>query len=106
MVAIYHRVKKHEDFNKSARTILELVQTANLRAPNKDRCLYLDIDGHRNAAGGFDVDMFELQQDFVLGFLLPFLKEAHMPIISVENTEDQRNDIPDRLEIKECLSTT
>ena len=43
--------------------------------------------------------MFELQKDFLLGFLMPFLAELHMPLIHVENTKGQRQDLPEELHI-------
>lgn len=90
-IAIYHRVMRREGFEETARILLHLVRDARDKAPDKPRVLYLDIDGHRNEAGGFDGEMFELQQEFVLGFLMPFLKEVHMPLgIGIEPTRTEQ----------------
>lgn len=78
---------------------MSLVYAAEKKEPGKPRTLYLDIDGHRNAQGGFDADMLELQKEFGLKFLLPFLTEVHFPLISAKNKNPQRNDVPERLEI-------
>ncbi len=43
--------------------------------------------------------MLELQKEFCLVFLMPFLTEAHLPLVSVQNPGAQRNDVPERLEI-------
>ena len=43
--------------------------------------------------------MFELQKDFLLGFLMPFLAELHTPLIHVENRKAQRTDLPEELHI-------
>lgn len=96
-IAIYHRVMRREGFEESARILLDLVRDAQEKSPGEPRVLFLDIDDHRNEAGGFDDEMFELQQEFVLGFLMPFLKEAHMPLVAASNPREQDNEIPDEL---------
>ena len=98
-VALYHRVLRRENFEKAAKDLVSLVYAAEKKEPGKPRTLYLDIDGHRNAQGGFDADMLELQKEFGLKFLLPFLTEVHFPLISAKNKNPQRNDVPERLEI-------
>lgn len=98
-VAIYHRVLRRENFEKAAKDLVAAVYAAEKKAPGKPRMLFLDIDGHRNEQGGFDADMLELQKEFGLGYLLQYLTEAHFPLISVKNTNKQRNDVPNILEI-------
>ena len=94
-VALYHRVLRRENFEKAAKDLVSLVYAAEKKEPGKPRILYLDIDGHRNAQNGFDVDMLELQKEFGLNFLLPFLTEIHFPMISMRNNNAQRNDVPE-----------
>ncbi|MUT65955.1 hypothetical protein GOM71_08420 [Paenibacillus sp. NEAU-GSW1] len=53
----------------------------------------MDIEGHKNKDGGFDHDMFELQKDFILSFLMQFISEVSMPLGRYKN-ENQKNDIP------------
>ena len=60
----------------------------------------LDIIGHRNKEGGYDADMLELQKEFCIGFLMQFLTELHVPLGSVKNKDEQRNDVPARLVIE------
>lgn len=98
-VALYHRVLRRENFEKAAKDLVSLVYAAEKKEPGKPRTLYLDIDGHRNAQGEFDADMLELQEEFGLRFLLPFLTEVHFPLISARNKNPQRNDVPEQLEI-------
>jgi hypothetical protein len=43
--------------------------------------------------------MLELQRDFILGFLMPFLTAAYIPLVSVRNNKRQRNDVPDKVTI-------
>ena len=97
-VALYHIVWKHENFEKTARILFEMVQQVSKKFPNKKRSLYLDIEGHRNKEGGFDNDMYELQRHFILEFLQPYISEVHMPlggaIFGV-----QREDLPDEFKI-------
>jgi hypothetical protein len=99
-IALYHVVYRHEGFEEAAQALFTLVQDAQARFPNRRRSLFLDIEGHRNEQGGFDPDMFELQQDFLLDFLGRFLSEIHCPLIIVSKPKGQENDIPDRLEIQ------
>ncbi|MED4954761.1 HNH endonuclease [Paenibacillus macerans] len=98
-IAIYHLVYEHEDFETTATILVKLLQKVQKDSPNHKRYLYIDIEGHKNNSGGYDHDMFELQKDFALGFLLQFFTRIHMPLISVENNKLQRNDVPEEFEI-------
>lgn len=100
MIAIYHRVYRRENFEKAAQDLFGLLYTAQSKQPEQPRALYVDIDGHRNEAGGFDDDMLELQQEFGLHMLLPFVKELHFPLFSVENPHEQKNDVPEKIMIQ------
>ena len=98
-IAIQHTVFAEENFQKAARMIYKLIYTAQQNFPNQKRILYLDIEGHRNGAGGYDHDMMELQKDFILGFLMPYITAVHMPLISVENKKLQKNELVEDLAI-------
>lgn len=98
-VAIYHRIMRRENFETAAKDLFRLLAEAQKKEPGRKRVLYLDIDGHKNQAGGFDEDMFELQRHFIVEFLLPYFSEVHIPLGSFVNKEEQRNDIPDQLDI-------
>ncbi len=93
-VALYHIIYQQEGFEESAQTLFKLIQRAQRLNPGKKRILYLDIEGHRNSDGSFDNDMFELQDEFLLGFLSPYLSEIHCPIFDAANPKSQKNDIP------------
>jgi hypothetical protein len=93
-IAIYHVVYPHEGFEEAAQALFTLVQEAQRRHPGKPRKLYLDIEGHRQSGGGFDPDMVELQQEFLLGFLSPYLSEIHAPLVRATNTKPQANELP------------
>jgi HNH endonuclease len=96
-IAIYHLVFSHEDFETAANHLFELVKNAQKQCPNQNRVLFLDIEGHRNKKGGFEHDMFELQTDYLMGSLSPFLKEAYMPLNHFINPRLQDNDLPDEI---------
>ncbi len=98
-IALYHFVYAHEDFDITAKILMNLISNAQKKHPGKPRHLYIDIEGHRNAEGGFDQDMFELQTNFMIEFLLEYLTEVHMPLASLKNTENQVNRIPNKLAI-------
>ena len=97
---IYHVIYAHEGFDDAAQAIFKLLQRAQQVQPNKSRKLFLDIEGHRNAEGGFDADMFEFQKDFLFGSLAQFFSEIHCPLCEVTNPKSQENDIPPELIIK------
>lgn len=98
-MALYHCVYPEENFERAAREIFDLIVHTIKFFPNAKRSLYLDIEGHRTPTGAFDDDMFELQKDFLLGFLMPFLAELHTPLVHVENRKPQRADLPEELHI-------
>lgn len=98
-VAIYHRIMRRENFETAAKDIFHLLVETQKKEPDRPRSLYLNIDGHRNEAGGFDKDMMELQKEFLLGFLAPYFTELHLPLGTVINKKGQNNDIMDELEI-------
>jgi hypothetical protein len=103
-VAIYHRVYAEEGFDTAAQMLFDLDRRAQTHSPGAERALYLDIDGHRNQAGGFDTDMLELQQHFVLGFLMQFLTEVNMPLAAGARRQDgsrQSDDLPETLLIRQ-----
>jgi len=100
-IAIYHVVYAHEGFAEAAQTLFTLVQEAQRFHPGNPRNLYLDIEGHRQSAGGFDPDMVELQDEFLLGFLGLYLSEIHAPLVRATNTKPQANELPPALVIQE-----
>jgi hypothetical protein len=100
-IGLYHAVYPNEGFNEAATALFELVRGAEQRSPGRRRVLCLDIDGHRNDKGGYDLEMYELQTHFVVDFLMPFLAESYLPIgLHIANPKSQRDDIPDMLEIR------
>jgi hypothetical protein len=86
---------------EAAQTLFTLVQDAQRCHPGEPRKLYLDIAGHRTSAGGFDPDRVELQQEFLLGFLRPFLSEIHIPFVHAMNTNPQENELAPALVIQD-----
>ncbi|WP_049806818.1 hypothetical protein [Pseudofrankia inefficax] len=76
--------------------LLELVRKAAEAQPGVRRGLFLDIEGHRNSAGGYDHDMMELQTGFILGYLAPWLSEIHLPLLKGKKAvcPGQREDVP------------
>ena len=96
-LALYHRVYRRENFEKAAKDLFGLIQKAQKDNPNMERVMYVDIDGHRNEAGGFDADMRELQIEFGTSMLLPYVKELHFPLGTIINKGEQNNDIPEKL---------
>lgn len=98
-VAIYHRVMRRENFETAAKDLVRLFADTQKMKPDQPRELYLDIDGHRNEAGGFDADMLEQQKEFGIGFLLQYFTELHFPLGTIVNQGEQNNDVPDKFEI-------
>src|SRR5512143_343762 len=105
-VAIYHVVYAHEKFEKDAKMLLQLVRKVQETHPGAPRLLYLDIEGHRNSEGGYDADMFELQNEFLMGFLMPFLTEATVPLMRLRNDKGQNNDVPHDLKVMKAPASS
>lgn len=93
---LYHIVYEHETFEQAARALVDLVAFSERESSGAPRVLFLDIEGHRNPEGGFDHDMFELQKEFLIGYLLQFMTEIRTPLYHVRNTKGQRDDVPER----------
>ena len=98
-VALYHYVYSHENFEETAQMLFKMVKNARDQFPGKPRYLYLDIEGHRNQAGGFDRDMFELQSHFLPEFLGKYLCAFYVPLGDFEHKAPQQEDMPDGLKI-------
>ncbi|MGW9439952.1 HNH endonuclease [Streptomyces sp. NPDC055607] len=98
-VGIYHDMKVYENFERCAQRIFQCVRMAQEQSPGAPRRLYLDIQGHRNSAGGYDHDAYELMKDFGMGYLLQYLTELSTPLYQVRNNGGQRNDLPNTLTI-------
>lgn len=98
-IAIYHTVLEDEDFSTATRMLHNLIYQTQKQFPNQERILYLDILGHRNSSGGFDHDMFELQKEFLVERIMPYVSEAHVPLVGVINNKYQKNDIEEEVMI-------
>ena len=101
-IAIHHRIKSTEGFDRSVEILMSLVREAQERNPGAPRVLYLDIDGHRNDVGGFDQDMFELQSVFMFTVLFDFFSEVYCPLYHACNPAYQKDVIPENLQILPC----
>ncbi|MFI7101284.1 HNH endonuclease [Streptomyces sp. NPDC050161] len=100
-IALYHDMRVEEDFTKCATRLFAILKKAAATSPGAPRYLYLDIQGHRNAADGYDADALEIIRDFLLGVLSPYLTEISTPLYQARNPEPQREDIPDALNIRD-----
>ncbi len=98
-LVLYHCVYAEEDLEDAALALFDVVAYTQRTFPGAERHLFVDIEGHRLPNESFDQDMFELQKDFLLGYLMRFLTEAHMPLIHVRNPNPQQEDMPDELHI-------
>jgi len=98
-IAIAHRVLAHEDFDRTAQILLNLLNNAQRKFPAAKRCLHLEIDGHRDSLGRFDQDMLELQSKFMAEFLIQFLTRAETPLAVIQNPNSQNNQIPEELHL-------
>ena len=100
VVSIYHVVSADDDFDTAALSVFGLIKESQDRYPDWPRVVYLDVNGHPGERNGFDDDMFEFQQEFMIASMGLFLTAIDMPLISVWNPEPQRNDLPDKLAIQ------
>lgn len=98
-VHILYRVGPETTFDEAAVESFDLVQRAQQQYPGYARVFYLEIEGHTGNQFGFDGDFFEFQQEYLQGFLGPFLSAMDLPLLSIFNPRPQRDDLPDKIEI-------
>lgn len=96
-VAILHLMEAGDDFDDTADILFQLVRQAVREHPGRPRWLYLDIEGHRNSAGGFDADSYEIQKEFAIGFLGRWLTRICTPLVEVVTAGVQHEDLPEHL---------
>ena len=84
---LVHTVFKHEDWETSARMIIDIINAAARKFPGKPRILVLDIEGHRTSNGAFDYDTWTLQHTIIQKLLSPWLDEVDMPLIHYRRTD-------------------
>jgi hypothetical protein len=97
-VALYHVMRSDEDFETTADILFQIVKNAAREFPGKPRYLFFDVDGHRNEAGGYDADAYELYSSFIPGYLGQFLTE--IPLMKGRaRRAGQSEDVPDHLVI-------
>ena len=102
IVAILHRVGPFDRFNDAALAVFQFLKDTQAQFPDKPRHLFIEIEGHEGPQNGFDADFFEFQQDFLLGFLGVYFTGMHLPATgSLMNKEEQKNSMPERLDINE-----
>jgi hypothetical protein len=102
-IVLYHLVRRTEDFEVAALDLFGLVRAAWEKYPGAKLALYLDIDGHRNELGAFDLDMFELQNEFVIGYLGKWLWSIWEPLVQARQQAGWKPPefpMPERLEIQ------
>ncbi|MFH8407415.1 HNH endonuclease [Streptomyces sp. NPDC018019] len=100
-IALYHDMRVEEDFTKCATRLFSILKKAAAMSPGAPRYLYLDVQGHRNVAGGYDADALEIIREFLLGVLSPYLTEISTPLYRARNPGPQREDIPEVLNIRD-----
>ena len=99
-VAVYHVVGAADTFEEAAQAVFGMLSEAQTKYPDWPRVVYLDVEGHRGDAAGFDPDFYEFQQDFWFSTVAPFATAFETPLTGpLLNPEPQRNDLPDALRI-------
>ena len=86
-VVLYHSFRKWDTFSEAAAVLHAVVEDAAARFPGQPRHLHLHVEGHRNPAGGFDRDAYELMAHFVPRALMHYLDEARTPLCVFTNPE-------------------
>jgi len=79
-VTIYHRVYEDEDVSETADALWSLLQDAHEEFPDSSITLALDIEGHRNAEGGFTDGFFNFQKNVCLTLIAPFVDVLILPL--------------------------
>jgi hypothetical protein len=99
-VSLYHVVSEDDRFEDAAGSLFALLKESQERFPDWPRIMYVDINGHVDQSGQFEEDFVELQQEFFFACIAPFLTAFDLPLVDAVNPNDQRNDVPDRLNIR------
>ena len=98
LLILEHTVPANEGYETSAKVLFQLVHHAKQNYQGRPRAVRLNIEGHRNEQGGWDIDMFTLQKDFLIGYLLKFVTEVSCPLMKkLRNPYQQSDDIPNFL---------
>ncbi|MCR9142135.1 MAG: hypothetical protein NXI24_07770 [bacterium] len=100
VVHILQVVSPDDDFATAANAAFALVREAQAKHPGQSRVFYVDIHGHTGPSSGYEPDFFEFQQEFLQGFLGPFLTAIATPLQSLYNPNPQRDDLPDLIDIQ------
>ena len=101
-VSIYHVVGPKDDFEQAAQDVFAYLREAQNEFPDWPRVLYVDIEEHREDGPNgprFEEDFREFQQEFLLGALGTFFTALALPLVQVVNPQEQRNDVPDALNL-------
>lgn len=92
--AIYHAVYANEGYETSARKLFNLLQKTQEKVPNKERHLYLDIDGHTDTDGQFDMQRLK---DFLVNVLNQYFTAVSCHVLfgaeKIKNAQ-QNNNVP------------
>ena len=99
VVNIFIVIEPEVAFEDAAQRVFENLSEAQKQYPDARRVLYLEIQGHTGDVMGYTEEFFEFQQDFLQGYLGPFFTALDTPLASVFNPNEQRNDVPDQLDI-------
>lgn len=101
-IAAYHVVREADSFEEAAQEAFGLIRKAQERFPDWPRVYYLDVQGHRGRAKGFEPAFYEFQQEFLFSTIAPFVTALETPLTGpLVNPDEQRNDVPDRLTIEQ-----
>jgi hypothetical protein len=101
-VALYCNISKNMKFETAVNEIFDTIIGAQKAAPNKDRVLFLDIEGYLKGTHKYQADMFELVEEFLLKMILAngWIKELSFPLGRLKNNKPQNNDLPDEINIQ------
>jgi len=98
-IVLFHDMAIYENFERCAKRIHQVVLHSQRTHPGAPRYLVLDVQGHRNHAGGFDHDSMEIMKEFLLGAIGPYLTKISTPLYEATNPNKQINQVPLELEI-------
>lgn len=106
-VSLYQVVAGDASFDEAARAAFALLREAQDRYPDWPRLFFLDIEGHPGPRSGFDEDFFEFQQEFWFSTVAHFVTAFETPLAgALLNPGQQRNDVPDSLDINSDNAST
>lgn len=93
--ALYHIVHEDETVTDAADAVWSMIEDWYETTDDGKLALAIDIEGHRNDAGGFTSDFYLFQKNICVGLLTAFVDTLITPLGTVECSDTTLSDVLD-----------